>query len=206
MSPADLLEAKALRAALGDQLIGRRIVVLNETTSTNDVVAQMASENEEGLVVLAERQTAGRGQYGRRWESPPAKGLWLTTLLRPEMGVADSSRITDFLACSIAATISERLGVAAAIKPPNDVYIGKRKVAGVLVEMRVEPSGSHCAIAGLGVNVNHALEDFPPELRETAGSLAMSAGHPLDRFELTVALLRNLNARYQGLRRLRKAL
>ncbi len=97
------------------------------------------------------------------------------------------------------ATLAERLGVAAAIKPPNDIYLGDRKVAGVLVEMRVEPSGSYCAIAGLGLNINHAAEDFPVELRGSATSLAMFIGQPIDRSGLTVALLRNLAARYAAL-------
>ena len=200
MSPTDPLDADALRAALGAQLIGRHLVVLAETTSTNDVIAQMAADEPEGLVVIAERQTTGRGQYGRRWESAPGKGLWLSVLLRPKIAVADSARLTDFLARTIAETIQETVGVDATIKPPNDVYLDGRKVAGVLVEMCVETGGGYCAIAGLGLNVNHTPEDFPPELRETAGSLAAVAGHALDRFELAVALLRHLDQGYAAFR------
>lgn len=200
MSPADPLDADALRAALGAQLIGRHLIVLAETTSTNEVIAHMAADHAEGLVVIAETQTAGRGQYGRHWESAPGKGLWLSVLLRPRIAVAESSRITDFLALSIAETIEEKLKIETTVKPPNDVYVSSRKVAGVLVEMRVEPSGGYCAIAGLGLNVNHTLEDFPLELRERASSLALVIGHSLDRLELTVALLRKLDQRYVQLR------
>ena len=196
MSPIDRLEAETLRAALSPCLIGREIVVLAQTTSTNDVVAQMAAEHAEGLVVIAEKQTTGRGQYGRRWESAAGKGLWLSLLLRPEIAVADSGRISDFVARAIAATITEEIGVPATIKPPNDVYVNGCKVSGVLVEMRVETGGGYCAIAGLGLNVNQARDDFPPELRETAGSLALAAGHSLDRFALVVALLRRLDHDY----------
>ena len=198
MSPADPLDAEKLRAALHGQTIGHRVVVLEETTSTNDVVAQLASESAEGLVAFAERQTAGRGQYGRRWDSAARKGLWLSVLLRPGIAVADSSKLTDLLAHAIAKVISDCSGLAPFIKPPNDVYLGGRKIAGVLVEMRVEANGGYCAIAGMGINVNHALEDFPPELRETAGSLAIALGHPLDRHALAVALLRELDARYRA--------
>lgn len=200
MSPTDPLDADALRAALGAQLIGRHLIVLAETTSTNEVIAHMAADHAEGLVVIAETQTAGRGQYGRHWESAPGKGLWLSVLLRPRIAVAESSRITDFLALSIAETIEEKLKIETTVKPPNDVYVSSRKVAGVLVEMRVEPSGGYCAIAGLGLNVNHTLEDFPLELRERASSLALVIGHSLDRLELTVALLRKLDQRYVQLR------
>ena len=198
MSPADPLDAEKLRAALDGQLIGHRVVVVEETTSTNDLVAQLAAESDEGLVVFAERQTAGRGQYGRRWDSAPRKGLWLSVLLRPQIAVADSSQLTELLATSIANTIAQFAGLSPAIKPPNDVYIGSRKIAGVLVEMRVETSGAYCAIAGIGVNVNHAIEDFPDELRETACSIASCLGRAVDRHELAIALLRDLASRYRA--------
>ena len=199
MSPADPLDADKLSAALAGQLIGNRVVVLEETTSTNDIVAQLAAESAEGLAVFAERQTAGRGQYGRRWDSAAGKGLWLSVLLRPQIAVADSSKLTDLLANAVASAIANSTGLTPVIKPPNDVYVGGRKIAGVLVEMRVEAKGSYCAVAGVGVNVNHALADFPPELRETAGSLASCLGREVDRHQFAVALLRELETRYQEL-------
>ena len=200
MSPADdadRLNRDALAAALRGQQIGNHVLVLDETTSTNDVVAQLAPSYSEGLVVFAERQIAGRGQYGRRWDSAAHRGLWLSVLLRPGIGVADSSKLTDLLAHTIAATVAEFAGLSAAIKPPNDVYVTGKKVAGVLVEMRVEPGGSYCAIAGMGINVNHAVHDFPDELRETASSVAMSLGCVVNRQAFAIALLRELDARYR---------
>ena len=197
MSPADPLDADALRVSLSGQRIGNRVIVLEEATSTNDVVLEMANESEEGLVVFAERQTAGRGQYGRRWESAIGKGLWLSILLRPPISVSDSGQLTALLARAIQATIEEQTRLAAWIKPPNDVYIAERKVAGVLVEMRVEASGGYAAIAGIGINVNHALEDFPPELRESAGSLAMATGMLFPRNALAIELLRTLEEQYR---------
>ena len=197
--PVERLDADAIRAALPGQLIGNRVIALDQATSTNDVVAQLAAEHAEGLVVFAEEQTAGRGQYGRRWESTAGKGLWLSVLLRPAIAVADSSRLTDLLARSIAETITAELGLAGSIKPPNDVYVDGRKVAGVLVEMRVEASGSYCAVAGMGINVNHKPDDFPVELRERAGSLALAAGRAVDRTAFVIALLRALDERYSAL-------
>lgn len=201
MSPAEPpLDPEALRRALGDQLIGREIFVLPETTSTNDVIAQMSADHAEGLVVIAEKQTAGRGQYGRRWESVPGKGLWLSILLRPTIAVADSARLTTLLAETISRTIADELALAPRIKPPNDIFLGERKVAGVLVEMRVGPDGHHFAVAGLGLNVNHATTDFPPELREIASSLFLALGRPVDRFAFTTALLRRLESEYRTFR------
>ena len=200
MWPTDPLDADALQTALAAQRIGHRLLVLPEVTSTNDVLAQMAAEADEGLVVIAERQTAGRGQYGRQWESASGLGLWLSILLRPDIHVSESSRLTDLLAQAIAAAIEQQTGLKAAIKPPNDVYLGPRKVAGVLVEMRVEASGRYAAIAGLGLNVNQALTDFSPELRATATSLALAAGQQVDRAAFAIALLREIDRAYRAFR------
>ena len=194
----DRLDQDRLCCALSGQQIGNLVIVLEETTSTNDVIAQLAAAHAEGLVVFAERQTAGRGQYGRRWASAAHKGLWLSALLRPRITVGDSSRLTDLLARTTADTVAEVAGMPASIKPPNDVYVAGRKIAGVLVEMRVEAHGGYCAIAGIGVNINQAIEDFPEDLRQTAGSVAMSLGQSVDREAFAVALLRRLDRRYRA--------
>jgi BirA family transcriptional regulator, biotin operon repressor / biotin---[acetyl-CoA-carboxylase] ligase len=204
MSSRDLflddLKADDLRAALDDPHIGNRIVVVEETTSTNDLVWQMAQEGSgDGLVVFAERQTAGRGQRGNRWESAPHQGLWFSILLRPKIGPAESARLTTWATQTVAATVEEALGINAAIKPPNDVYAGDRKIAGVLVEMRVEKTGDYLAIAGIGVNVNQSAGDFSDELCERAGSLAMAVGKRIDRPEFAIALLRDLDQSYCAL-------
>lgn len=200
MSPAERLDADSIRTACAHQLVGREIVFRDEVSSTNDVVGQLAADHAEGLAVFAEHQTAGRGQYGRRWESALYRGLWLSVLLRPGIPIGESSALTELLARAVAATIQQQTGLAPAIKPPNDIYLGKRKVAGVLVEMRVEAGGSYCAVAGMGINVNHALLDFPPELQSTATSLAIAAGRQFDRSAMAIALLRVLNAEYQTFR------
>src|SRR3954471_1823225 len=132
--PAAPLDAEKLRRALAGQRIGNRVVVLTTATSTNDVVVQMMGDHVEGLVVFAETQTAARGQYGRRWESAAGKGLWFSILLRPWIAVSESARLTDFLARAIADAIAEQTGLACTVKLPNDIYVGDRKMAGVLVE------------------------------------------------------------------------
>jgi BirA family biotin operon repressor/biotin-[acetyl-CoA-carboxylase] ligase len=95
----------------------------------------------------------------------------------------------------VAATINQNLSLGAAVKPPNDIYIGARKVAGILLELRGTPQ---TGILGIGINVNHSLADFPEELREKAGSLAMIAGRTVDRHELASALLRDLDQTYRA--------
>ncbi|MFL6540370.1 MAG: biotin--[acetyl-CoA-carboxylase] ligase [Chthoniobacterales bacterium] len=194
MSPAEpRLDADQLRIALGDCVIGREILVLDETTSTNDFVFGLTTAaTREGLVVFAERQTAGRGQHGRQWESAAGKGLWFSILLRPKITPNESPRLTSWAA----ETIATNLSLDATVQPPNDIYIANRKVAGILLEMRAM-TGEHVGILGIGVNVNHAPEDFPPELRERAGSLATTLGHYVDRQKLAATLLRALDSSYR---------
>ncbi len=202
MSPAEEpgLDLAQLRAAAANQVIGRKIVLLETTTSTNDVVAEMYANECEGIVVFAETQTAARGQYGRHWVSAARKGLWCSLLLRPQIAVHESGRLTDLLARAIAETVAAETTLHCKIKPLNDVYCNARKLAGVLVEMRVEPAGGYAAIAGLGLNVNQLLEDFPAELQSTAGSLAIATGRKFNRTRLAIALLRQLDQRYAELR------
>jgi BirA family biotin operon repressor/biotin-[acetyl-CoA-carboxylase] ligase len=195
----DRLVAAELQAQLGGLVIGREIAVLETTTSTNDSILQMTSrETNEGLVVFAEHQTAGRGQRRNRWESAAHKGLWFSILLRPKIVIDQSARLTAWLAQTVASTI-EKLSLSPIIKPPNDVHVNGRKVAGVLVEMRAQEKAPHFAIAGVGINVNQSPEDFSDELRSRATSLAMALDRPVNRQEFAIALLRNLDRSYREL-------
>ena len=198
MSAADRLSAAKLRAGIGHCTIGREIIVLDEATSTSDVVLQMANGGAgEGLVVFAEHQTAGRGQRGNVWESPAGKGLLCSILLRPNVAVQDSTRLVDWAVKGIACTLETACLCKATIKPPNDIYIDGRKVAGVLVEMRAQPGAQHLAVVGIGINVNQTPSHFPEELRKRAISLAIVLGGPVDRNVLAVTLLRNLDHLYR---------
>jgi len=195
------LAADQLRAILGECQMGNQLVVVEEARSTNDIAWAAAERGApEGFVVFAERQTAGRGQYGRSWESAPYQGLWFSVLLRLGITLNESPRLTSLLAGVVAATIINETGCAASIKEPNDIYVAGRKVAGVLVEGRMASDGSYIAVAGLGVNVNQTLEDFPAELQTTASSLRIAIGRQIERGPLAVALLRKLEADYRAFR------
>ena len=197
MSARDRLRAEKLR---GGALIGREVIVLKETESTNDVVSQMGMGDwPEGLCVFAEHQTGGRGQHGKKWESGAGKGLWFSILLRPRIDIQDSARLTTWAAEIVAKTIQDEFGLPATVKPPNDVYVGDRKIAGVLAEMRARAGASHVAILGIGLNVNHAPGDFSEELRDRAISLAIAQRRRVDRHQLAITLLRNLDHTYREL-------
>src|SRR5881227_1118758 len=150
---ADQLIADQLKSELPNVVIGREIIVLQQTSSTNDAILQVISPQEaavsspasvtEGLVVFAEHQTAGRGQRGNRWESATGKGLWFSILLRPEIDLASSAHLTAWAAEAISSAIQNEFPLSPRIKPPNDVQIEERKVAGVLVEMRAQKNAPH---------------------------------------------------------------
>src|SRR4051812_8210297 len=157
---SDRLIANDLLAALAGNSVGNEIVVVEETESTNDLAWAAAERGaREGFVVFAERQTKGRGQYGRRWESAPYLGLSFSVLLRPALSLRESPKLTLELAHNIAAVIGQETGCVPAMKPPNDIYIGDRKIAGVLVEGRATSEGQYVAVAGIGINVNQTLDD-----------------------------------------------
>ena len=201
MSPVEALDrliVNEMQAGLGAAVIGRQITVLEQTDSTNDAILRISTPNsEEGLVIFAEHQTAGRGQRGNRWESTAGKGLWFSILLRPRIDINNSPRLTAWAAEAISNVIRNEFFLKTTIKLPNDVQIDGRKVGGVLVEMRAQEKAPHLAIAGIGINVNQSLEDFPKKLRARAISLAMALDRQVDRQKLAIALLRNLDRSYR---------
>src|SRR6516225_9694136 len=192
----DRLNADQLQAALRGAIIGREIIVLEETGSTNDAIWRVASTS-EGLVVFAEHQTDGRGQRGNRWESAARKGLWFSILLRPKIRLSESGRLTIWAIEAISNVVRAEVGLESAIKLPNDVQINGRKVAGVLVEMRAQDNAPHVAVVGIGINVNQCPDDFPAELQDRAISLAMAVGRQVDRQNFALALLRKLDVTYR---------
>jgi BirA family biotin operon repressor/biotin-[acetyl-CoA-carboxylase] ligase len=210
MFPAEMLDrliADQLQAHLPCVTIGRQIVVLEQTGSTNDTILQLAHQGaavssppsslvNEGLVLFAEHQMAGRGQRGNRWESAAGKGLWFSILLRPQIPINESGRVTIWAIETIAEVIRSMFSLEPTVKLPNDVQLYGRKLAGVLVEMRAQEKAPHIAIVGIGINVNQSLQDFPPELQSGAISLAMALRRPVNRQELAIAVLRNLDRTY----------
>ena len=195
----DRLIAKELQAHFPCGTIGQRIIVLEQTGSTNDAILQVATANsKEGLVLFAEHQTAGRGQRGNRWESAAGKGLWFSILLRPKIQINDSGRLTIWAIEAISDVIRTEFSLEPTIKLPNDVQLYGRKVAGVLAEMRAQEKAPHLAIVGIGINVNQSLEDFPLELQDRAISLAMALHRPVDRQQFAVVVLQNLDRTYHA--------
>jgi BirA family biotin operon repressor/biotin-[acetyl-CoA-carboxylase] ligase len=194
----DRLHADDLLSRLGRvRVVGRDIRVFQETTSTNDVVERLARDGvAEGVVVLAESQTQGRGRLGRPWFSPKEKGLWFSVLLRPPLAPSAVTRLTIAAATALARAIARATGYQPEVKWPNDLLLRGLKVAGILTELHAELDTVKHVVLGVGLNVNQAMSDFPPELRKTATSLRLVLGRPVSRPEVAIAVLRELDHDY----------
>lgn len=198
----DALHADDLLARLPrGRVIGRDIRVFAATTSTSDVCEKLARDGvPEGVVVLAETQTQGRGRLGRKWVSPPRKGLWLSVLLRPRGRPAEATRLTVMAAVALARAVEALAGLRADIKWPNDLLARGRKMAGILTEMSAEADRVRHVVLGLGLNVNQTAPDFPPEVRKTATSLKLETGANWCRAGLAAAVIEELDRGYARMR------
>ena len=194
------LDPDRLRAALSPSaMVGREIIVFEETDSTNDLARRAGDDRiAEGLVIFAETQRAGRGTRGRRWMSPPYRGLWFSVLLRPTaVPVTRWPELTFCAALAVAETAEHATGRSARIKWPNDVLLDGRKVAGILVECHHQ-QGPGFVVVGIGLNVLQRCEDFAPDLRDRAASLAMMSRDavPIDRELVAAGVLERLEYYY----------
>jgi len=198
VSAPDVLHADDLLSRLGKtRTVGRDIRVFQETTSTNDVIEKLARDGvKEGVAAFAESQTRGRGRLGRKWISPAGQGLWFSVLLRPKLSPQAVTQLTIASATALARAIHSAAGLAVEIKWPNDILVRGRKVAGILTEMKAEPDAVKYVTLGIGVNVNLTVNEFSSDLRRTATSLRVEAGESIDRAELAVEILRELDRDY----------
>jgi BirA family transcriptional regulator, biotin operon repressor / biotin---[acetyl-CoA-carboxylase] ligase len=160
--------------------------------STNDVAAALP----HGSVVVAGHQTAGRGRRGHAWFSPPGSGLYVSVALAPATASIDPPRATMLLTLAAGVAIAEGIaaatGLAVDLKWPNDVFVSRRKLAGILAE-----SGGETVVLGYGINVLDSA--FPPELRDRATSLQSELGRAIDRDLVLDETLAALSQRYDDL-------
>ncbi|UCC33517.1 MAG: biotin--[acetyl-CoA-carboxylase] ligase [Candidatus Bathyarchaeota archaeon] len=191
------IHPEKIKKGLKTDLIGQRIQHFTEATSTNDIAKKLASKGaEEGTVVISETQTLGRGRLSRRWASPRG-GIWLSTVLRPQIKPKEAPKLTLVAAVVVAQTIKEIFGLNAEIKWPNDVLIKGRKVCGILTETSIKGETIDFAVVGIGINANTSLDSFPERLRGTLTSLKKELGEEIDREDFLRALFEKLEHYYR---------
>ncbi len=163
---------RQFREATSSHVVGWPLFWLEECGSTNDVVRELAGHGfPEGTFVAAERQTSGRGRKGDPWYSPAGQGLWCSFLLHPPFPPEHAPQLTQVLAAALLETLEVNLDVKAQLKPPNDVLLGGRKLAGILAESSILANAARLDFLVLGIGVNISTR-FPEELTGLATSLA----------------------------------
>lgn len=183
---------------------GRTIQFYDCVDSTNRRARELAAAGAPGgTVLIADRQTAGRGRLGRTFQSPPGKGIYLSVILRPNCPPQDLMHLTCAAAVAMCDAVEAVSGFRPGVKWINDLVAGKRKLAGILTELTLSPKTGlvDCAIVGIGINVCQQPEDFSPELRDTACSLAMVTGKTLSRPALCAAMIQSLHRMDTALRK-----
>ena len=153
----------------------------------------LADDDPEGAIAVAEEQSEGRGRLGRHWHAPAGTSVLVSVLLRPDIESARLPELSLVAGGAVAEAIAEVTGVEPAVKFPNDVLIGGRKVAGVLAE-----SSEGRVVLGVGVNVNQRLEQLPADVQTEPTSLKLELGTPVDRAVLLAALLGRLERAYDA--------
>ena len=171
-----------------------RILRFESLPSTNTELARQASEGAcEGLSIVAEEQTAGRGRLQRAWSSPKGAGLYFSVLLQPTIALEQWPLITFMAALAVAEALSEAGDVNTDIKWPNDLLSGERKICGILAESVETPTG-RAVIVGIGINLT--ADAYPAEIAAVATSVAEASGRTPEREALLAALLRALSRWY----------
>ena len=183
----DDLSTEAVSAALSGTF-GRPLRVHVEVASTNDEALEWAmSGAPEGAVVVADHQAAGRGRWARTWLSPPGRALMFSLVLRPAANVVPL--LTTALGVAVAEAVENAAGLDCGLKWPNDVVVGGKKTAGILVEGRSSGDGVEAVAAGVGINVSWPVEEMPEEIRAGATSLVSAGAGPLPRAALLAEVL-----------------
>lgn len=192
ISVPDKLLAHEIKWKLATRLLGHQIYSYQAISSTNDTAYRMAEEGAaEGIVIVSEQQTAGKGRIGRRWTSPKG-GIYLSLILRPSMMPTEVSKLTLVAAVSVAETLRDIAAINCSIKWPNDILVGKHKICGILTELKAEQDVTSFVILGIGINVNTKQASLP----KNATSIRKESGAEHPKAVVAKRLLENLELHY----------
>ncbi|SDB01814.1 biotin--[acetyl-CoA-carboxylase] ligase [Eubacterium oxidoreducens] len=192
----EILSQKELESIRQTKWLASEYYYLDETESTNMVAKKLAEEGAaHGTVVVAGRQTAGKGRRGRVWETPPKTSISMTYVLKPDMMPGNASMLTLVMAMAVVRGIESLTGLEAKIKWPNDVVINGKKVCGILTEMSAQMDYINHIVVGTGINVLN--EEFSDELKDKATSIYLETGKSVQRAGLIEAINRQFEHYYE---------
>jgi BirA family biotin operon repressor/biotin-[acetyl-CoA-carboxylase] ligase len=187
-----------IRDGLETHLFGQKeIHHFVATDSTNRIARELAAQGAaEGSMVITEQQRKGRGRLGRLWFSPAGEGIYVSLILRPSISTGDAPRITLLTGVALADTLLTRTPLDVHVKWPNDILVGKRKLAGILTEINAEMDAIVYVVVGIGINVN--TSHFPSEFKSKGTSIYIETGDRYSRLDLIKAFLKVFETRYEG--------
>lgn len=195
----DSITKEAIESRIETRLLGRNVYYKEQTDSTNTEAKRLAGTDAgvDGLLVTAERQTAGKGRRGRTWISPAGTCIYMSLILKPDIRPVNASTLTLVAALAVCRAIKEETGLFAQIKWPNDIIINGRKICGILTEMSAEEESIHYVVVGMGINANQSsMEEFPSELWDRASSLLIEGGEKIDRCSLICRVMEKMEHYY----------
>ncbi|MEJ7540759.1 biotin--[acetyl-CoA-carboxylase] ligase [Staphylococcus intermedius] len=165
--------------------------------STQQVAKKAILNDDRTMLILSDEQTAGKGRFKRVWQSSKGKGLWMSLVLRPNIPFSMLTTFNLFMSLAISEAIQSLSTSKVEIKWPNDIYIDGQKVCGFLTEMVANADGIEAVICGIGINLNHDVEDFDDTLRQTATSVKLHYGQNVNRYDFLEHLMQCIDVRYQ---------
>lgn len=193
------LSVDEIQVRLTTVTVGRHLIYLPQTGSTNEVAKQLASQGApEGTLVIAEEQTVGKGRLGRRWLAPAGTSLLLSLIFYPHLPSTHVGTLTMICGLAVLDALQETAGLAGSLKWPNDILLNECKAGGILTELAVQGERIKYAIVGLGLNVNLQPADVSG-LPSDATSVSEAAGHAVNRSDLLLSLLAHIERRYLAL-------
>ncbi|MDE6502480.1 MAG: biotin--[acetyl-CoA-carboxylase] ligase [Ruminococcus sp.] len=196
------LSEKLIQPFLKTEDFGKKIVILEETDSTNNYAKEIASSGAlHGTVVIADSQSSGKGRLGRSFVSPKGKGLYMSVVVRPDFDIQTASMITSATACAVAVAVEKLCRSEVNIKWVNDLYMNGRKICGILTEasLGMEMKSIDYAVIGIGINVRSAGGGFSRELRVSATSVEDETGLRINRNRLCAEVLNSLEKYLSGI-------
>jgi birA, biotin-[acetyl-CoA-carboxylase] ligase region len=191
----DLITAEEVQSLVATEFIGKKVEFFEEVDSTNNVAKRLADATDaDGMLVVAEVQTAGKGRRGKSFLSPRGTGIWMTLILKPDMNPVNASGLTLVAALAVAQGIKEVTGLDTYIKWPNDIVIHGKKICGILTEMSSELDYINHIVIGIGINAN--TEEFPEEIQSVATSIFCESGKKVKRSDLISSILKYFEMYY----------